>query len=509
MSMTIDSSGDLELKARDEDLSLYANDDVRFTTNWDNNGTEYSWRMSESGKFELPGDGYIENLKNSSGDGNGYDTIKIVPDSNLIEQQYHEDQYIIIDPTQPNHIHVRAGGNIDNSTADLFIGAERTHVRVSDSNEAVYVSTKKADLINSYVNGNIESNEYFVTTNDAVTGPNGIVNVDGIDYPVLNEQNDFPSPGQKMLQISGGTFIGGNNYTFRVPDGENDWTFNTSGYIYGPAQGGLLVTGVANIDNDLWLSAANNNVSVNSGLDINLNANDAVRITTFGGDQSWDFGTDGRFYGPGEDGALFLGGELLTTDLNMSIRSTQQSVVLNGQLGEFLGSSDNASSQIATIGDVTTAVGVGGNGEVTRWTPNFTATGLSFTGSGATHPAYNSHYVKNGRMVSFFIEIDMATVTNFGTGQYKTQLPFAPLNGTMNHFQSWCLVDETANPDNTGHAILQADHLANTSVLDLHYIKQSGGANSPVMEALFKQGSPVTLTTATHVYINGTYITAE
>jgi hypothetical protein len=97
MSMTIDSSGDLELKARDEDLSLYANDDVRFTTNWDNNGTEYSWRMSESGKFELPGDGYIENPKNSSGDGNGYDTIKIVPDSNLIEQQYHEDQYLIIE----------------------------------------------------------------------------------------------------------------------------------------------------------------------------------------------------------------------------------------------------------------------------------------------------------------------------------------------------------------------------------------------------------------------------
>ncbi len=152
-------------------------------------------------------------------------------------------------------------------------------------------------------------------------------------------------------------------------------------------------------------------------------------------------------------------------------------------------------------------VGAGANGEVTRWSPNFQATGLSFTGSGTTYPTYNSHYVKNGRMVSFWIEIDLVTVTDFGTGQYLTELPFTPLAGTMNHFQAWCLVDETANPDNAGHAILQADHLANTSVLDLHYLKQSGGANSPIMEAQFKQGSPLTLTTATHIYINGTYIT--
>lgn len=154
-------------------------------------------------------------------------------------------------------------------------------------------------------------------------------------------------------------------------------------------------------------------------------------------------------------------------------------------------------------------VGAGTNGKVVRYSPIVQATGLTFTGTGATYPTYNSHYVKNGHIVSFFIEIDLATVTNFGTGQYKTELPFLPLPGAMNHFQAWCLVDETSNPDTAGHAILQADHLADTLVLDLHYLKQAGGANSPIMEAMFKQGSPVTLTTATHVYINGTYITAQ
>lgn len=202
---------------------------------------------------------------------------------------------------------------------------------------------------------------------------------------------------------------------------------------------------------------------------------------------------------------LVLGGE----DTHVYISDSNDQVTLKGSGGQFLTDPTDPNNQIATIGDVTTAQGAGANGEVTRWSPNFQATGLTFTGSGATYPTYNSHYVKNGRMVSFFIEIDLATVTNFGTGQYLTELPFEPLTGTMNHFQAWCLVDETANPDNTGHAILQADHLANTSVLDLHYLKQSGGANSPIMEAQFKQGSPVTLTTATHVYINGTYITAE
>jgi len=143
-----------------------------------------------------------------------------------------------------------------------------------------------------------------------------------------------------------------------------------------------------------------------------------------------------------------------------------------------------------------------------RWTPNFTATGLTFTGSGATHPTYNSHYVKQGQLVSFWIAVDCSTVTNFGTGQLNLELPFAPLAGTMNHFSGWVFVDETANPDLAGHIIVNADHLPNTQTLDLHYIKQQGGANSPVMEAMLKQNTPVVLTTNTNIYVNGTYISA-
>ena len=141
-----------------------------------------------------------------------------------------------------------------------------------------------------------------------------------------------------------------------------------------------------------------------------------------------------------------------------------------------------------------------------RYSPVFQATGMTFTGSGVTYPTYNSYYVKAGLLVSFVIEIDFTTVTNFGTGQYKVALPFAPAFG-YNHFSGWIWADPNINPDTgTGHTILNADTSGITTVLDLHYLKSAGGANAPIREGLWVQGTPVPLTTISKAYINGTYI---
>ena len=141
-----------------------------------------------------------------------------------------------------------------------------------------------------------------------------------------------------------------------------------------------------------------------------------------------------------------------------------------------------------------------------RYSPVFQATGMTFTGSGVTYPTYNSYYIKAGLLVSFVIEIDFTTVTNFGTGQYKVALPFAPAFG-YNHFSGWIWADPNISPDTgTGHTILNADTSGITPVLDLHYLKQAGGANSPIREGLWIQGTPVALTTISKAYINGTYI---
>jgi hypothetical protein len=463
--------------------------------------------MDSEGEFHLPGNGLIWNPSNSSGDGYSGDTIHIVPNDSDNETE----QRIIIDPTGPNHIHIRAGGVQDYSNVELILGGERAGVRVSDTEGTTVVQSKQEDYSWSYQNVNSDGGQiYVVATADAEPDINDFTIINGQKYVITNVIRDVPNGTTSYETNPGVGFVPFENYTFIRDRGNHAWNFNRAGYLSGPTEtGNLRVTGIINDDGDVSVISDSDNVSITSGQDININSGDDLRITTSNGDYAWDFSSNGKLFGSAEDGGLLLGGELLTDDINMSIRSTTQSVVLNGALGEFLGSSDAVNNQIATIGDVTTAVGVGGNGEVTRWTPNFTATGLTFTGSGATHPAYNSHYVKNGRMVSFWIEIDLSTVTNFGTGQYITALPYAPLAGTMNHFQAWANVDPTVNPDIAGHVVLQADHLANTTALDLHYLKQAGGANSPLMEAMFKQGAPATLTTDSKIYINGTYITAE
>jgi hypothetical protein len=457
MSMTIDSSGDLDLTARDEDINLNARDDIDFTANWNTDGTAYEWRMTNTGRFELPGAGYISNPDNSSGDGSGNDTLHLVPDSNLINNEYHEDQYLIIDPTAPNHIHIRAGGDIDESNAYLIVGGEKTNVIVSDGDRNVYVNSRSPFIINSYTNLSTENSTTFTVALPADIQVNYTVNVGGTDY-IVDSVNSVDE-GVIGVTANGAVFDAEGSYTFTYEEPySNQWTFDSDGTFYGPAMGGVRVTGLLNsVGEDLYVTSTDAN--------INMSATDNVTLTA-------------------TDGNVFI--------------STPSG-------GQYLGDSVVAENQIATIGDLDNTVS---NGMV-RYSPTFTATGLAFTGSGATYPTYNSYYVKSGSMVSFVIEVDLSTVTNFGTDQYKLQLPFTPAFG-FNHFAGWCWADPNVSPDiGTGHTIINADTAGVTDVLDLHYLKSAGGANAPIREGLFLQGTPVTLTTISKIYVNGTYIAAE
>lgn len=163
----------------------------------------------------------------------------------------------------------------------------------------------------------------------------------------------------------------------------------------------------------------------------------------------------------------------------------------------------NRYANISDIGDA------GGVTNAIRWSPTFQATGLTFTGSGSTYPTYNSYYVRHSQLVTFNIAIDLTTVTNFGTGQLKVDLPFAPIPTAANHFSAWSWVNPALPADElNGHIQMVADHLAGSQTLDLHWLLATTSNPKPIIESLAVQGTPVTYTTASKIYINGTYIAA-
>jgi hypothetical protein len=105
-----------------------------------------------------------------SGDGLGLDTIKLVPDEEL--RRDGSDQYLIIDPTGPNHIHIRAGGPMDNSNAILILGGENNNVSVNDFDDKVIISTDTGLGTNNWAfsaDGTTEFPENILHTNNNLT----------------------------------------------------------------------------------------------------------------------------------------------------------------------------------------------------------------------------------------------------------------------------------------------------------------------------------------------------
>jgi hypothetical protein len=243
-SVTIEGGDDLTLHALEDDVRIWADDDIRFVSDYNND--EHNWRFNSEGGFELPGEGLITNPYNSSGDNNGASTLRLIPDENLTSN----DQYLIIDPTQPNHIHIRAGGEQDNSNAELILGGEQTGVRVADYGY-ITINTKRQTISNSYQNFNDASTTAFITNDiNADIGYGYIVNVNGIDYQVSDIQENSPFDGYKTIQASNATFTAGETYTFYSSPQENYWEFRSDGVLSGPEMGNLVVYGITNHSSD-------------------------------------------------------------------------------------------------------------------------------------------------------------------------------------------------------------------------------------------------------------------
>lgn len=193
----------------------------------------------------------------ASGDGYNNGTMELVPDAT-----HGTDQYLIIDPTAPNHIHIRGGGTQDASQAQLILGGERNHVSLSDGGRNVSISTRPATVVNTYTNLNQTGNTSFIVSNtaniyvgDTAYYPGGdIVTVDSVT-------NNSPIAGQKTITANlNGTpalFVANAAHVFsHEEEWNNYWEFRSDGTLSGPSMGGLKVLGLLNSgDNDLGLYA--------------------------------------------------------------------------------------------------------------------------------------------------------------------------------------------------------------------------------------------------------------
>ena len=79
----------------------------------------------------------VQSIPNGNGD--GYSVLNIIPDKDKIVN----DQYIIIDPgVTPAHIHLRAGGSMDESSAILSLGGDASYFRIdSGPNPSAYIAS--------------------------------------------------------------------------------------------------------------------------------------------------------------------------------------------------------------------------------------------------------------------------------------------------------------------------------------------------------------------------------
>lgn len=178
--------------------------------------------------------------------------------------------------------------------------------------------------------------------------------------------------------------------------------------------------------------------------------------------------------------------EQISTDgSNLNIEADNDIILYPGSSYAYLGAPTiGGETRIATRGYVD-ALGT----TTSTYTPNWTGTGLAYTGT----PAVGS-YIKIGKLVTFHIQVTLTNVTNFGTGQYFITLPFAPIG-------DYAFRDGGIHAAGN-HYTVMADAEAGSTTMDLWYVASSG------QDMPMNHNSPHTLTTTNKFYINGTYISA-
>jgi hypothetical protein len=143
----------------------------------------------------------------------------------------------------------------------------------------------------------------------------------------------------------------------------------------------------------------------------------------------------------------------------------------------------------------TGATGPAGQPVTTVYNPIFGGTGLEFIGTPGT-----GSFVRYGDEVVFTIQVSLANVSDFGTGQYSVTLPLLPIATASLTFSG--TVDVAGGFSGAVHQIVGRTDLGEA------FVRLSYPGSDGLLTDLTGV-APATLTTSSRIYINGSYIAAN
>lgn len=313
---SIDGSDyDVDITAGNDGVSTFGH--ISFTANGPNGLNSLTYNSLGEITVVTAGanDGLIKWVGNSSGDGAGYTTMTMVPDTT----REGTDQYLIVDPTggEPGHIHIRAGGTQDSSAADLYLGGELTCLRVSDTSGIVTVRTTNIGNPNITMDWRFErdGNLYFPGIGNNGIGESEPGLVVSSDNSVVLQSNNTGESKELLFGTDGNLTLPSNGYLV-VTSG-----LATTGASPAPTISGFSITNSVGI-------SGNGNIS---GGDITATGN--VSATSFIGDGSQLTGLPAS-YGD-SDVATFLaafGSNSISTTGNITAGNISGNISITGNV---------------------------------------------------------------------------------------------------------------------------------------------------------------------------------
>jgi hypothetical protein len=324
----------------------------------DANGNLYSWSFTSDGNLILAGgNSVIQSIANSSLDtlNPNVSTMVLTPDPGYSTQS------LVLDPTAPGHIHLRApGANIDEPSANIFLGGEDSSFEVGYYNGSapnVFVHsggntwTFGNDGTTTFPTGNITSNTslQFTTT---------FANVNTIEYQTagvwdvyVEDTTTGPNDAWSWINVTFKDNLIDKPEVFIENQKANDgiaqrWTFDENGILNFPRDVAGNTDPYLSIEGGAIPKIQSTDVSLGGPANLAISA-DYLNLSGFSGDKIVFYADTGEM---ATDANMTLTTNLANTGNTSSwVFGTDGNLTIPGTSGGFIKTVSNASIGIAAV----------------------------------------------------------------------------------------------------------------------------------------------------------------